>query len=56
MNVVMTDRGRFVEVQGTAESAPFSRERLNRLLDLAQGGLEQIFKLQAQAVESVLNR
>jgi ribonuclease PH len=56
MNVVMTDRGRFVEVQGTAESAPFSRERLNRLLDLAQGGLEQIFKLQAQAVEQVLNR
>lgn len=56
MNVVMTDRGRFVEVQGTAESAPFSRERLNRLIDLAQGGLEQIFKLQAQAVEQVLNR
>ena len=56
MNIVMTDRGRFVEVQGTAESAPFSRERLNRLLDLAQGGLEQFFKLQAQAVEQVLNR
>jgi ribonuclease PH len=56
MNIVMTDRGRFVEVQGTAESAPFSRDRLNRLLDLAQGGLQQIFQLQAQAIEAVLSK
>lgn len=54
MNVVMTDRGRYVEVQGTAEGTPFSRERLNRLLDLAQTGLEQIFKVQASALESIL--
>jgi ribonuclease PH len=56
MNIVMTERGRFVEVQGTAEGAPFSRERLNRLIDLAQRGLEQIFQLQAQAIERILNR
>jgi ribonuclease PH len=56
MNIVMTHRGRFVELQGTAESAPFTRERLNRLIDLAQGGLEQIFEVQARAVEEVLNR
>jgi ribonuclease PH len=36
MNVVMTDAGHFVEVQGTAEGAAFDRATLNRLLDLAQ--------------------
>lgn len=56
MNIVMTDRGRFVEVQGTAEGAPFSRDRLNRLIDLAHGGLQQIFEAQAQAIEAVLNK
>src|SRR5690606_1253207 len=38
MNVVMTESGRFIEVQGTAEGVPFSRPELDRLLDLAQGG------------------
>ncbi len=56
MNVVMTDRGRFVEVQGTAEGAPFSRERLNRMLDLAQSGLQEVFKMQAGALEPILSR
>lgn len=54
MNVVMTHQGRYVEVQGTAEGAPFSRERLNRLLDLAQIGLNEIFKVQEQALASIL--
>ena len=38
MNVVVTGRGLFVEVQGTAEGAPFDRTELNTLLDLALGG------------------
>jgi ribonuclease PH len=54
MNVVMTDRGRYVEVQGTAEGAPFSRERLLRLLDLAQRGLEKVFAVQAEALEAIM--
>ncbi len=54
MNVVMTDKGRYVEVQGTAEGAPFSRERLNRLLDLAQSGLNEIFRIQAEALKDLL--
>jgi ribonuclease PH len=53
MNVVMTDRMRFVEVQGTAEGTPFSRERLNRMLDVAQKGLTQIFEAQSQVLESL---
>ena len=50
MNVVMTDAGHFIEVQGTAEGAAFDRAGMNRLLDLAQGGIADIIKLQKQAL------
>ena len=46
MNVVMTGRGLFVEVQGTAEGAPFDRSELDALLDLAVGGVADLTKLQ----------
>jgi ribonuclease PH len=52
MNVVMTNQGRYIEVQGTAEGAPFDRVRLNRLLDLAAQGCQQLNRLQKQAIES----
>jgi ribonuclease PH len=48
MNVVMTSLGGFVEVQGTAEGAPFSRAELDTLLGLAEAGIEQIFSLQRE--------
>ena len=48
MNVVMTESGRFVEVQGTAEGQPFRRDQLDALLDLATLGIEQIIKQQKQ--------
>ncbi len=50
MNVVMTASGRFVEVQGTAEGAAFSRDELDRLLELAEGGIREILALQAAVV------
>jgi ribonuclease PH len=50
MNVVMTADGRLVEVQATAEQDPFTRERLDDLLDLAAGGIEQIAAAQDAAV------
>jgi ribonuclease PH len=50
MNVVATGRGLFVEVQGTAEGAPFTRDELDVLLDLAIGGCEQLAVLQAEAL------
>jgi ribonuclease PH len=50
-NVVMTDRGEFIEVQGTAEAKPFSRSRLDGLLDLADIGIRQLFELQRSALE-----
>ncbi len=50
MNVIMTDNGAFVEVQGTAEGAAFDRAAMNRLLDLAEGGIRDLVKLQKQAL------
>jgi ribonuclease PH len=46
MNVVMTGAGRFVEVQGTAEQEAFTREELDRLLDLAADGIAAIHTAQ----------
>jgi ribonuclease PH len=51
MNVVATADGRLVEVQGTAEGAPFDRPALDRLLDLALAGCEELFALQRRAVD-----
>lgn len=50
MNVVMTGAGHFVEVQGTAEGKAFSRGELDQLLTLAQQGIAQLVRLQAQAL------
>lgn len=54
MNVVCTGDGRFVEVQGTAESAPFDREELNRLLDLAMLGCAELTMMQSEALSQPL--
>jgi ribonuclease PH len=50
MNVVCTGDGDFVEVQGTAERAPFSRDMLGRLLDLAVAGCGELTRLQHDAL------
>jgi ribonuclease PH len=50
MNVVMTSLGGFVEVQGTAEGTPFSREELDSMLGLAESGIQQIIELQREMV------
>ncbi len=52
MNVVMTGVGGFVEVQGTAEGAPFDRDELNALLDLAAKGIGDLTRLQQEALEA----
>lgn len=51
MNVVMTGSGKFVEVQGTAEREPFSRDTLNALLDLGQKGIQEILALERKILE-----
>ncbi|WP_437440901.1 ribonuclease PH [Rathayibacter oskolensis] len=50
MNVVVTGRGLFVEVQGTAEGAPFDRRELDALLDLAVAGAADLARIQAEAL------
>ncbi len=51
MNVVMNDGGAFIELQGTAEGHAFRRHELDTMLALATRGIEQLFPLQAQALE-----
>ena len=50
MNVVMTGAGHFVEVQGTAEGAPFTREQMSKLMDLATAGISKLITLQRAAL------
>lgn len=50
LNVVMTDAGGFIEVQGTAEGAPFTSAQLTSMLALAEGGLKELFALQQAAL------
>jgi ribonuclease PH len=52
MNVVMSGRGLLIEVQGTAEGAPFDRNDLNRMLDIATKGIEELVDVQRRAVET----
>ena len=51
-NVVMTSQGEFVEVQGTAEGRPFSKETIDFLLELAEKGIRELFKLQQEALDA----
>ena len=50
MNFVMTDSGKFVEIQGTAEDQPFSQEQLMGMLGVARQGIEQLFKIQSEII------
>lgn len=51
LNVVVTDKGGFIEVQGTAEGSPFSPEELNAMLVLARQGVDELFAMQLAALE-----
>ena len=53
MNVICTGDGRFIEVQGTAEGSPFTREQMDNLLELGRKGIEQLVRLQRKAIEQV---
>jgi len=52
-NVVMTSKGEFVEIQGSAEGKPFDREMTDSLLSLAEKGIKQLFEIQQAVLESV---
>jgi ribonuclease PH len=50
MNIVCTDAGKFIEIQGTAEREPFNREQMNEMLLLAEKGINHLFTVQRQAI------
>jgi len=52
MNVVMTGSGRFVEIQGTAEGEPFTKDEMSKLLDLASNGIARLVELQRAALKA----
>jgi len=52
-NVVMTSKGEFVEIQGTAETKPFPKETIDSLLSLAEGGIKQLFQIQQATLEAL---
>ncbi|MFH1553076.1 MAG: ribonuclease PH, partial [Candidatus Omnitrophota bacterium] len=55
MNVVMTDSGKFVEIQATAEKEPFDRGRMEEMLELAQSGIKTLIGKQKEALKGVVS-
>ncbi len=56
MNIIKTGDGRFIEVQGTAEGAPFERDTLNQLLSLADEGIQQLIERQREIVGAYITK
>ena len=50
MNFVMTGSGKFVEIQGTAESAPFSKKQMDKMSEIAEQGIKELLRAQRQAL------
>ena len=53
MNFVMTGSGKFIEVQGTAESAPFTKKQMERMTEVAQQGIRELLKAQQKIIASI---
>ena len=53
MNFVMTGSGKFVEVQGTAESAPFTKKQMERMAEIAQTGIRELLRAQKKVLASI---
>ena len=56
MNLVMTGGGSFVEVQGTGEQAPFSRQEMDAMLQLGEAGIRQLMQLQREVLGDLATR
>jgi len=54
MNVIMTGSGEFIEIQGTAERKPFSKDKMDTMLDFAKKGIEELFSVQRKLVGDIL--
>jgi len=56
MNVIMTGSGEFIEIQGTAERKPFSKEKMDSMLDFAKRGIGELFSIQRKLVGDILQK
>ena len=56
MNVIMTGAGEFIEIQGTAERKPFSKEKMDSMLDFAKKGIDELFSVQRKLVGDILQK
>lgn len=56
MNLVMTDKGDFIEIQGTGEEDPFSKEQLQEMIELGESGIRELFKIQRQALGEIADK
>ncbi|MCX5706471.1 MAG: ribonuclease PH [Candidatus Omnitrophica bacterium] len=54
MNIIMTGSGEFIEIQGTAERQPFSKDQMDKMLSLAKSGVEELFSAQRKLVGDIL--
>lgn len=55
MNIVMTDKGEFIEIQGTGEESPFTREDYHKMISLAEKGIKELIEIQKSVLEVNLN-
>lgn len=56
MNVIMNEKGEFIEIQGTGEEATYTRTQLNRLLDLAEKGIMELIELQKKEIKECFTK
>ena len=55
MNIIRTDDGRYIEIQGTAETNPFSRQQMDRMMDVADTGLDQLTTIQRETLGGMID-
>jgi len=56
MNMVMTDRGEFIEIQGTGEESPFNKVQLKEMMELAEKGIQELIEIQKQSLGEIADK
>ena len=56
MNMVMTDRGEFIEIQGTGEESPFNKTQLREMMELAEKGIQELIEIQKQSLGEIADK
>ncbi|HOS70577.1 MAG TPA: ribonuclease PH, partial [Bacillota bacterium] len=56
MNMVMTDRGELIEIQGTGEESPFNKVQLQEMMELAEKGIQELIEIQKQSLGEIADK